>query len=50
MRAGNLETWASGLVTGNGQLSEDTLVSQLMDQVANRVADEFRKPHPQGPQ
>ena len=46
MRAGNPETWASSLVTGQGQLSEETLVSQLMDQVANRVAGEFRKPHP----
>jgi len=50
IRAGNPETWASGLVSGDGQLSEDTLVSQLMDQVANRVAGEFRKPHPQAPQ
>ena len=50
MRAGNPETWASGLVTGDGQLSEDTLVSQFMDQIANRVAGEFRKPHPQAPQ
>ena len=50
MRAGNPEAWASGLVTGNGQLAEDTLVSQLMDQVANRVADEFRKAHSPAPQ
>lgn len=50
LRAGNPETWASSLVSGEGQLSEETLVSQLMDQVANRVAGEFRKPHPQGPQ
>jgi hypothetical protein len=50
MRAGNLETWASSLVSGEGQLSEETLVSQLMDQVANRVAAEFRKPHPPAPQ
>jgi hypothetical protein len=50
MRAGNPETWASSLVTGEGQLSEETLVSQLMDQVANRVAGEFRKPHPSAPQ
>jgi len=50
MRAGNPEAWASGLVTGNGQLAEDTLVSQLMDQVANRVAGEFRKAHSPAPQ
>ena len=50
IRAGNPEAWASSLVTGGGQLSEDMLVSQLMDQVANRVAGEFRKSHPQAPQ
>jgi hypothetical protein len=50
MRAGNPETWATSLVSGEGPLSGDTLGSQLMDQVANRVADEFRKPHPQAPQ
>lgn len=49
-RAGNPETWASSLVTDEGQLPEQTLVSQLMDQVANRVAAEFRKPHPPAPQ
>jgi len=46
MRAGSPETWASSQVSGEGQLSEETLLSQLMDQVANRVAAEFRKPHP----
>jgi len=50
MRAGNPEPFASNLVSGDGQLSEETLVSQLMDQVANRVAGEFRKPHTQTPQ
>ena len=50
MRAENPETWDSGLVSGNAQLSEETLVSQLMDEVANRVAVEFRKPHPPAPQ
>jgi len=50
MRAGSPETWASNQVSGEGQLSEETLVSQLMDQVANRVAAEFRKPHPPAPQ
>jgi hypothetical protein len=31
-------------------LPEDTLVSQLMDQIANRVAVEIRKPHASGPE
>jgi len=48
-RAGNPETWDSGVVSGDGQLSEERLVSQLMDQVANRVAADFRKPHPPAP-
>jgi hypothetical protein len=47
MRPGNPEAFASSLVSGQGQLSEETLVSQLMDQVASRVAGEFRKPHTQ---
>jgi hypothetical protein len=46
VRAGNLETWASGLVTAHDQLPEETRVSQLMDQIASRVASELRKPHP----
>jgi hypothetical protein len=50
MRAGNPETWASSLVSEEGQLPEETLVSQIMDQVANRVAGEFRKSHPSAPQ
>ena len=48
MRAGNPETWASSLVSG--ELPEETLVSQVMDQIANRVAGEFRKSHPAAPQ
>ena len=31
MRAGNPETWASSLVSEEGQLPEETLVSQIMD-------------------
>jgi hypothetical protein len=50
MRAESPGTWDSGLVSGEAQLSEETLVSQLMDQVADRVAAEFRKPHPPSPQ
>ena len=50
MRAGNPETWASSQVSDEGRVSEETLVSQVMDQVANRVAAEFREPHPPAPQ
>jgi hypothetical protein len=50
MRAGNLEPWASGLVTAQDRLPEETLVSQLMEQIASQVASELRKPHPVTPQ
>jgi hypothetical protein len=50
VRDGNPEPWASGLVSAQGQLPEETLVSQLMDQIAGRVANELRKPHPTAPQ
>ncbi len=44
MRAGELEEWASDVVTTHDQLPDVMLVSHLMDQVANRVASELRKP------
>lgn len=50
MRPGNLKPWAEGMVNGDAQLNEDTLVSQLMDQIANRVAGEIRKPHASAPE
>ena len=50
LRAGNPETWASSQVSDEGQISEETLVSQIMNQVANRVAAEFREPHSPAPQ
>ena len=50
MRAGNPEPWASSQVSDEGRMSEETLVSQVMDQIANRVAAEFREPHPPAPQ
>lgn len=42
--------WSSGLVTEHNQLSEQTVVSHLMDQIANRVTGELRKPHAASPQ
>lgn len=50
VREGNPKPWASGLVTANDQLTEDVLVSQLMDQVASRVVSAIRKPHPTAPE
>lgn len=42
MRPGNLKPWAEGMVSADNALPEDTLVSQLMDQIANRIAGEIR--------
>jgi hypothetical protein len=50
VRSGDIENWTSGLVSAHAQLSEQMLVSQLMDQVANRVAKELRTPHSAAPQ
>ncbi len=50
MRPGNLKPWAEGMVNGDAQLAEDTLVSQLMDQIANRVVKEIREPHASAPE
>jgi len=44
MRAGELEEWSSDVVRARDPLSDTMLVSQLMDQVANRVAIELRNP------
>jgi len=50
MRAGDFRPWAEGMVNADDALAEDVLVSQLMDQVATRVADQIRKPHASGPE
>lgn len=50
MRPGNLKPWTEGMVTADNALPEDTLVSQLMDQIANRVVAEIRKPHDSAPE
>jgi len=50
MRPGNLKPWAEGMATADNALPEDTLVSQLMDQIANRVVVEIRKPHASVPE
>jgi hypothetical protein len=43
MRAGEIQQWASDLVTAHDQLPDVMLVSHLMDQVANRVASQLRE-------
>jgi hypothetical protein len=50
MRPGNLKPWSEGMVNGDAQLTEDMLVSQLMDQIANRVVGEIRKPQERAPE
>jgi hypothetical protein len=50
MRPGNLKPWSEGMATADNALPEDTLVSQLMDQIANRVVVEIRKPHASVPE
>ena len=44
MRAGELEEWASDVVTEHDQLPDVMLLSHLMDQIANRVASKLREP------
>src|SRR5579863_4535633 len=48
--AGEPKPWDSGMVTADDSLAEDVLVSQLMDQVANRVAKTIRSPHASAPE
>jgi len=50
VRGGDPESWASGLVTAKDTVTEDALVSQLMDQIASRAASELHKPHPSTPE
>jgi hypothetical protein len=50
MRAGDPQEWSSGMVTAQEAQQEDTLVSGLMIEIANRVASDLRKPHPASPQ
>lgn len=50
VRAGEPESWASGIVSERDTVTEDALVSRLMDQIANRAASQLRKPHPSTPE
>ena len=44
VRGGDPEAWAPGIVTAKDTVTEDALVSRLMDQIASRAASELRKP------
>jgi hypothetical protein len=50
MRGGDPHSWASGIVTEKDTVTEDALVSRLMDQIANRAANDLRNPHPSTPE
>lgn len=50
VRAGDPRNWASGIVTSEDYITEEALVSQLMDQIASRAASELRKPHSSTPE
>jgi len=43
MRAGELAPWASDILTAHDPLPDAMLISHLMDQIANRVADKLRE-------
>jgi hypothetical protein len=45
MRAGEIEVWASGVVTAHDPLPDVMLISHLMDQTANRVVSKLRESH-----
>lgn len=50
MRGGDPHSWASGIVTDKDTVSEDAVVSRLMDQIANRAASDLRNPRPKMPE
>jgi hypothetical protein len=50
LRNGDPESWSSGIVTGKESMQDEALVSELMDQVAKRVASEVRQNRSSGPQ
>jgi hypothetical protein len=50
LRNGDPESWSSGIVTARDSFQDEELVSQLMDQVARKVANDLRQPHTSSPQ
>jgi hypothetical protein len=49
MRVGEPHSWSSGIVTQRDTVTEDALVSRLMNQIASRAANDLRNPHPSAP-
>jgi hypothetical protein len=45
MRVGDPHSWSSGIVTEKDTVTEDALVSRLMNQIASRAANDLRNPH-----
>ena len=50
MRVGDPHSWSSGIVTQRDTVTEDALVSRLMNQIASRAANDLRDPHPSTPE
>jgi hypothetical protein len=50
MRVGEPHSWSSGIVTQRDTVTEDALVSRLMNQIASRAANDLRNPHPSTPE
>jgi hypothetical protein len=50
MRVGDPHSWSSGIVTEKDTVTEDALVSRLMNQIASRAANDLRNPHPSTPE
>lgn len=50
MQRGSLHSLSSGIVTEKDTITEDALVSRLMDQIATRAAHELRNPQPSIPE
>ena len=46
MQRGSLRSLSSGIVTEKDTVTEEAIVSRLMDQIASRTAHELRNPHP----
>jgi hypothetical protein len=50
IRSGDPHSWSSGIVTEKDAVTEDALVSRLMDQIAHRAAQDLHNLHPSTPE
>jgi len=50
VRVGDPHSLSSGIVTERDTVTEDALVSRLMNQIASRAANDLRNPHPSTPE